>query len=89
MDDLSQKKEFDQLATEVVEAADEIESVSKEHSSLEDIEGAKSKTAEVLAKYTGLMKRLDQVNRERLEQSLGPGVDRIRNGIRLLKEAPE
>jgi len=87
--DLKLEKGIDQLAAEVVDVAEEIESVSHEGSSLEDIEGAKALTAGVLEKYSSLLKRLDQKNRMKLEQSIGPGVERIRTGLRLLKEAPE
>jgi len=86
---LNLKKGIDQLAAEVIDAADEIESVSQEGSALEDIEGAKALTAGVLEKYSGLLKRLDRENRIKLEQSIGPGVERIRKGLQLLKEAPE
>jgi hypothetical protein len=82
-------KGIDQLAAEVMDVAEEIESVSQEGSALEDIEGAKALTAGVLEKYSGLMKRLDRKNRLKLQQSIGPGVERIRTGLRLLKEAPE
>jgi hypothetical protein len=87
--DLKLEQGINQLAAEVVDVAEEIEAASKEGSPLEDIEGAKALTAGVLEKYSGLLKRLDRKNRMKLQQSIGPGVERIRKGLRLLKEAPE
>lgn len=82
-------KDLDEIATEIVEVAEEIDSVFMERASLEDIEGAKTKTGIILDKYANLMKQLDRTDQKKLEQSVGPGIERIKKGLRLLKEAPE
>ncbi len=87
--DLLLEKGLDQLTEELVEVAEGIELVSRESSTLEDIEGAKALAADVLEKYSALMDCLDQRNRMQLEQSIGPLVDRIKKGLTQLKEAPE
>ncbi len=87
--DLLLEKGLDQLTEELVEVAEEIELVSRESSTLEDIEGAKALAADVLEKYSTLLKRLGWRDRMQLEQSIGPVVERIKKGLTLLKEAPE
>ncbi|MCI0529124.1 MAG: hypothetical protein L0Y56_16940 [Nitrospira sp.] len=87
--DLLQGKGLDQLTEEVVKIADEIEIVSREGSTLEDIEGTKALAADVLEKYSALLNRLDLRDRMELEQNIGPLVERIKKGLTLLKEAPE
>ncbi len=87
--DLLLEKGLDQLTEELVEVAEGIELVSRGGSTLEDIEGAKALTADVLEKYYALMDRLGQRDRMQLQQSIGPLVDRIKKGFTLLKEAPE
>jgi len=83
------EKELDHLTEELVEAAEEMEHVSGEESTLEDIEGAKTLASEALEKYSAFEKHLDQRDKARLEQSAGPVVERIKKGLTLLKEAPE
>jgi hypothetical protein len=83
------KGELDKLAEELVEAGEEIDRVSTETSTLEDIEGCKVLASTVLEKYSTLQKRLSERNRTLLEQSLGPAVERVKKGLTLLKEAPE
>jgi hypothetical protein len=87
--DLLLKEGLDKLAEELVNVAEEMELVSTEVSTLEDIEGCKVLAAGVLGKYSTLQKRLDERNRMQLEQSIGPAVERIKRGLTLLKEAPE
>lgn len=86
--DLLLEKGLDQLTEELVEVAEGIE-VSREGSTLEDIETAKALAADVLQKYYALMDRLSQRDRMQLQQSIGPLVERIKKGLTLLKEAPE
>ena len=83
------KGELDTLAEELVEAAEEIDRVSTETSTLEDIEGCKVLASTVLEKYSTLQKRLSERHRTLLEQSVGPAVERVKKGLTLLKEAPE
>lgn len=83
------EKGFDQLTEELVEVAEEIELVSRESSTLEDIEGAKVIAADVLEKYSAILNRLGWSDRMELERCIGPVVERIKNGFTLLKEAPE
>jgi hypothetical protein len=83
------KGELDKLAEELIEAAEEIDRVSTETSTLEDIEGCKVLAAAVLEKYSTLQKRLSERSRTQLEQSVGPAVERVKKGLTLLKEAPE
>jgi hypothetical protein len=78
-----------QLTEQLVEVAEEIEMVSGESSTLEDIEGAKVLASEVLDKYSTVLNRLGPPDRIKLEQSIGPVVERIKHGFALLKEAPE
>jgi NTP pyrophosphatase (non-canonical NTP hydrolase) len=87
--DLLLEKGLDRLTEELVEVAEEIDSVTIEGSSLEDIEGAKALAADVLEKYYSLMNRLGQRDKMQLQQSIGPLAERIRKGLILLKEAPE
>jgi len=87
--DLLLKGEVDKLADELVEVAEEIDRISTETSTLEDIEGCKVLAAAVLEKYSTLQKRLSEHNRTLLEQSVGPAVERVKKGLTLLKEAPE
>lgn len=87
--DLLRKEGLDQLAEELVDVAEEMEVVSTEVSTLEDIEGCKVLAAGVLEKYSTLQKRLAGHDRMQLEQSIGSAVERIRKGLTLLKEAPE
>ena len=77
------------LAEQLVEVAEEMETISKEGSTLEDIEGCKALAADVLDKYSALHDRLAGADRMRLEQALGPAIGRIKKGLTLLKEAPE
>jgi hypothetical protein len=83
------REELDKLAEEVANVAQEMELVSTEVSTLEDIEGGKVLAAGVLEKYSALEKRLTKPDRKLLEQSIGPAVERIKKGLTLLKEAPE
>jgi hypothetical protein len=83
------EKGLDRLTEEVVKVADEIEIVSKEGSTLEDIEGTKALAAEVLEKYSAHFNRLSLREKMELEQSIGPLIERIKKGLTLLKEAPE
>ncbi len=83
------EKGLDQLTEELVEVAEEIELVSRENSTLEDIEGAKVLVADVLEKYSAILNRLGGRDRIQLEQCMGPVVERIKSGLTLLKEAPE
>jgi hypothetical protein len=78
-----------QLTEQLVEVADEIEMVSGESSTLEDIEGTKVLASEVLDKYSAVLNQLGTPDRIKLEQSIGPVVERIKHGFALLKEAPE
>jgi hypothetical protein len=87
--ELSLKKRLDQLAEELIEVAEEMDTVSRESSTLEDIEGCKVLAAGVLEKYSALHNRLAGQDRIQMEQSIGPAVDRIKKGLTLLKEAPE
>jgi NTP pyrophosphatase (non-canonical NTP hydrolase) len=87
--DLLLEKGLDQLTEELVEVAEAIELVSRESSTLEDIEGAKALAADVLEKYSTLMDRLGQSDRARLQQGIASLVDRIKKGLTQLKEAPE
>jgi hypothetical protein len=87
--DILLKEGFDKLVEELVDVAEEMELVSTEVSTLEDIEGCKVLAAAVLEKYSTLQKRLAGRERMQLEQSLGPAVERIKKGLTLLKEAPE
>jgi hypothetical protein len=87
--DLFIEKGLDQLTEELVDVAEEIDLISKEGSTLEDIEGCKLLAATVLNKYSTLHERLAGRNRTQLEQSIGPAVERVRRGLTLLKEAPE
>ncbi|HEY5649552.1 MAG TPA: hypothetical protein VLB09_09130 [Nitrospiria bacterium] len=87
--DPSSDKDIDDFAAEVVGAAEEINAVSREKASLEDIEGAKAMTGMILDKYADLMKRLDPDRKKKLERNIGPGIEQIKNGLHLLKEAPE
>jgi hypothetical protein len=82
-------QEFAQLTEKLVEVAEEMELVSGETSTLEDIEGAKVLAADALDKYSAVLNRLGRPDRIKLEQSIGPVVERIKNGFTLLKEAPE
>ena len=88
-EDVLLKEGLNQLVEELVNIAEEIERVSTEGSTLEDIEGCKVLAAGVLGKYSTLQNRLGGRERMQLEESLGPAVDRIRKGLTLLKEAPE
>jgi hypothetical protein len=83
------KRELDMLAEELVEVEEEIDRVTTENSTLEDLEGCKVLAAGVLEKYSTLHKRLSEHNRSLLEQSVGPAVERVKKGLTLLKEAPE
>ncbi len=83
------EKGLNQLTEEVVKIADEIEIVSRESSTLEDIEGTKALAADVLEKYSALLNRLDLRDRRELEQNIGTLIERIKKGLTLLKEAPE
>jgi len=87
--DLLPKKELDKLAEELVEVEEEIDRVTTENSTLEDLEGCKVLAAGVLEKYSTLHRRLSDRNRTVLEQSVGPAVERVKKGLTLLKEAPE
>jgi hypothetical protein len=87
--DLLLKEELDKLAEELVDVAEEMELVSTEVSTLEDIEGCKVLAAGVLEKYSTLQKRFAGRDRIQWEQSIGPVVERIKKGLTLLKEAPE
>ena len=87
--DLLLEKGLDQLAEELVEVAEGIELVSRESSTLEDIEGAKALAADVLEKYTTLMERLGQRDKVQLQQGIASLVERIKKGLTQLKEAPE
>jgi hypothetical protein len=80
---------FAQLTGKLIEVAEEMELVSGEGSTLEDIEGAKILAADALEKYSAVLNRLGRPDRIRLEQSIGPVVERIKHGFTLLKEAPE
>ena len=80
---------FAQLTDKLVEVAEEMELVSGEGSAVEDIEGVKVLAADALEKYSAALNRLDRPDRIRLERSIGPVVERIKNGFTLLKEAPE
>jgi len=83
------EKGLNHLTEELVEAAEEMELVSGESSTLEDIEGAKSLASDALEKYSTFQKRLGPRDKMQLEQSIGPVVERIKKGLTLLKEAPE
>jgi hypothetical protein len=83
------ERELDKLAEELVGVAEEIDRVTTETSTLEDIEGCKVVAAAVLENYSNLHKRLSESNRTVLEQSVGPAVERVKKGLTLLKEAPE
>jgi len=83
------ERELEKLAEELVGVAEEIDRVSTETSTLEDIEGCKVVAAAVLEKYSTLQRRLSERNKSLLEQSVGPAVDRVKKGLTLLKEAPE
>ena len=87
--DLLLEKGLDHLTEELVGVAEEIELISRESSTIEDIEGAKTLASDVLEKYSALLKRLGRRNRMQLEESIGPVVEQIKKGITLLKEAPE
>jgi hypothetical protein len=87
--DLLLEKGLDQLTAELVEVAEDIELVSRESSTLEDIEGAKVLAADVLEKYSAILNRLGWSDRRGLERCIGPVVERIKNGLTLLKETPE
>jgi hypothetical protein len=87
--DSSLEKGLDHITEELVEAAEEMERVSGEDSTLEDIEGAKTLASEALERYSAFEKSLDQRDKVRLEQSAKPVVERIKKGLTLLKEAPE
>jgi len=87
--DLLPRKELDTLTEELVEVEEEIDRVTTENSTLEDLEGCKVLAAGVLEKYSTLQRRISERNRLLLEQSLGPAVERVRKGLTLLKEAPE
>jgi len=82
-------KEIDQLATVFIDVEEELESVLRESSPLEDIEGAKTQAAEALGRYTSLMKKLGKQKREEIQQIFKPGVEQIKNRLTRLKEAPE
>jgi len=83
------ERELEKLAEELVGVAEEIDRVSTETSTLEDIEGCKVVAAAVLEKYSTLQRRLSERNKSLLEQSVGPAVDRVKKGLTLLKEPPE
>ena len=83
------ERELEKLAEELVGVAEEIDRVTTETSTLEDIEGCKVVAAAVLEKYSTLQRRLSERNKSLLEQSVGPAVDRVKKGLTLLKEAPE
>lgn len=87
--DLLLEEEVSQLAERLMEVAEEMEAVSREGSTLEDIEGCKVLAAGALEKYSALHDRLAGQDKMQLEQSIGPMVDRIKKGLTLLKEAPE
>jgi len=87
--DFLPKRKLDELAEELIEAAEEIDRVTTENSTLEDLEGCKVLAATALEKYSTLQKRLSERNRVLLEQSVGPAFERVRKGLTLLKEAPE
>ncbi|HEX9757922.1 MAG TPA: hypothetical protein VGB26_08985 [Nitrospiria bacterium] len=82
-------KEIDQLAAVIVDIEEEMETVSRESSPLEDIEGAKAHAAKALDKYTALMKKLGKEKRGEIRQMFKPGLDHIKNKLTHLKEAPE
>src|SRR5437867_940647 len=88
-EDLLLKKELDHLTEKLIDVAEEMEQVSGESSTLEDIEGAKAQASEVLEKYSILLKKLDGRHKTQLEQSVAPAVERIMKGLTKLKEAPE
>lgn len=78
-----------QLTEKLVEVAEEMELVSGESSTVEDIEGAKILAADALEKYSAVLNRMGRPDRIKLERSIGPVVERIKHGFALLKEAPE
>lgn len=81
--------EIDRLAEELVTVEEQIEQISTETSTLEDIEGCKLLAAAVLEKYSTLKEHLSENHRFLLDQSVGPAIERIKKGLTLLKEAPE
>ena len=85
----SPDQEFTQLTEQLVEVADEIEMVSGESSTLEDIEGTKVLASEALDRYSAVLNRLGRPDRIKLERSIAPVVERIKHGFAHLKEAPE
>lgn len=88
-DPVSPRKEIARLAAAFVDVEEEVESILREGSPLEDIEGAKAQAAEVLNQYSALMKRLGRNERKELQQILKPGIDHIKSRLIRLKEAPE
>jgi len=80
---------MDQLAAEAIEVLDEIETISKEGASLEDIEGAKALASSVVDRYDALMKQLGRAQGKALQRNVGGMIARIRGGLTRLKEAPE
>lgn len=78
-----------QLASAAVDVGEEIEAVTRERASLEEIEGTKARAAEVLHQYDALLNRLGPTEANRLQQNVGPAIEDLKKGLVQLKEAPE
>jgi hypothetical protein len=83
------EKKVDQFAEAVTDIHDEIELVSQEGASLEDIERAKTLAADLIHKYGSLLNQLGPDDKLEVQRRMGLVVEQIKGKLVKLKEAPE
>jgi hypothetical protein len=83
------RKYVESLTQSATDIFDEIELASEEGVPIEDIEGAKAQAADLLSHYDRLRATLCEADRAEFEAGMGVVVERIKEQLTHLKEAPE
>lgn len=83
------RKYVEQLTRSATDLFDEIELALEEGVPIEDIEGAKTQAADLLNHYDRILADLSGGDRAEFEAGMGIVVQRIKERLTHLKEAPE
>jgi len=83
------QEQIDRLARSAADLFEEIDLATEEGVPIEDIEGAKTQAADLLIHYERLLSSINEKDRVNFRSELGAVVDRIKEKLTHLKEAPE
>jgi hypothetical protein len=86
---LNVEKERTQLFEAIDDVSGEMDRAAEEGATLEDIEGAKTLAAELIDRYEGMLKQLSPADQGEMRRQVGAILERVKEKLVQLKEAPE